>query len=103
MNSPFEGCIRSDGRARSYPVGRTPEMTNAQRMPAVFVGHGTPFNALLDNRFTQSGRELGRQLPRLKAILAFSARCYIGATAAAGRPWPPTVHVFYGFPREIYE
>ena len=72
-------------------------------MPAVFIGHGTPFNALLDNRFTQAWREFGRQIPRPRAILAISAHWYIGATAATAMPSPPTVHDFYGFPREMYE
>jgi len=43
------------------------------RMPALFIGHGTPMNALEDNDYTRTWRELGRRLPRPKAILAVSA------------------------------
>ncbi|HEY2595819.1 MAG TPA: 4,5-DOPA dioxygenase extradiol, partial [Chloroflexota bacterium] len=48
-------------------------MTSAERMPAVFIGHGTPFNALNDNRYTQAWSVFGRQIPRPRAILAVSA------------------------------
>ena len=72
-------------------------------MPAIFVGHGTPFNALQDNRFTQAWSAFGKSIPKPKAILAISAHWYIGATAATAMPAPPTVHDFYGFPREMYE
>jgi 4,5-DOPA dioxygenase extradiol len=61
-------------------------------MPAVFIGHGTPFNALLDNSYTPAWTAFGRQIPRPKAILVISAHCYIGATAATAMPRPPTVH-----------
>lgn len=72
-------------------------------MPAVFIGHGTPFNALQSNKFTQAWSEFGRAIPRPKAILAISAHWYIGATAATAMAKPPTVHDFYGFPQAMYE
>ena len=78
-------------------------MTSAERMPAVFIGHGTPFNALQSNPFTQAWSAFGQQIPRPKAILAISAHWYIGATAATAMPRPPTVHDFYGFPQPMYE
>jgi len=72
-------------------------------MPAVFIGHGTPFNALQTNPFTEAWSKFGREVPRPKAILAISAHWYIGATAATAMPKPPTVHDFYGFPQQMYD
>jgi 4,5-DOPA dioxygenase extradiol len=72
-------------------------------MPAIFIGHGTPFNAVQDNRFTQAWSAFGTSIPKPKAILAISAHWYIGGTAATAMPAPPTVHDFSGFPRHMYE
>ena len=56
-------------------------MALERRMPALFVGHGSPMNTLQTNRFTQAWRDLGKSMPRPRAILAISAHWYIPSTA----------------------
>lgn len=74
------------------------------RMPALFVGHGNPMNAIEDNAYARAWREIGANLPRPQAILCVSAHWTTrgGALAHVGAK-PKTIHDFGGFPRELYQ
>jgi 4,5-DOPA dioxygenase extradiol len=72
-------------------------------MPAVFVGHGNPMNALLENDYTKGWAALAAAMPRPRAILAISAHWYIPVTGVTAMIAPRTIHDFGGFPRELYE
>jgi 4,5-DOPA dioxygenase extradiol len=78
-------------------------LSDRPRMPALFVGHGNPMFAIEDNDYTRAWREVGRALPRPRAILAVSAHWMTrGRTLVHVGETPRTIHDFGGFPEALY-
>ena len=74
-----------------------------QKMPVLFIGHGSPMNAIESNDFTQTLVNLGKNLPKPKAILCISAHWTTKGTYVNVSPSPKMIYDMYGFPNELYE
>jgi 4,5-DOPA dioxygenase extradiol len=91
------GCDRAASQVKKK------DKAMSDKMPVLFVGHGSPMNAVLDNAWSRGFGTLGEGMPKPKAILAVSAHWYVPGTFLTSNAQPKTIHDFGGFPNELYE
>lgn len=73
------------------------------RMPVLFVGHGSPMNAIEDNEYSRTWRKIAGLIPKPKTILSVSAHWYTRGTKIMNGEHPKTIYDMYGFPEELYQ
>ena len=81
----------------------TSTMSNTGKMPVLFLGHGSPMNAIEENEFVTEFRKLGQELVRPNAILCISAHWETKGTFVTAMQNPPTIHDFGGFPQALFD
>ncbi len=81
----------------------TDSFTKSAKMPVLFIGHGHPMNAILDNNFTQSLTKLGKSIEKPNAVLVISAHWETIGTFVSTNPFPRTIYDFGNFDKKLFD
>ena len=74
-----------------------------EKMPVLFIGHGSPMNAIEDNEFSKRWQQMGKEIRTPKAVVVVSAHWLTKGTLVTAMPNPKTIHDFGGFPQALFD